>query len=201
MFETLADRRSIRKYRTTPVPKPMVEKILQAGILAPSSKNRQPWKFVVTAGRAKSEALDAMETGLKREAKTPLLPQSAPYLSGAVHTLAIMRQAPVLIFVVNPLGIDFKGTVTPEERIYEICNAQSIGAAIENMTLAATELGLGSLWICDTYFAHEELNAWLNLPGQLAAAIAVGYPDEAPSARPRKEMAEAVQWLDWPEEA
>mgnify|MGYP002564349117 FL=1 len=42
-----------------------------------------------------------------------------------------------------------------DERVPEICNAQSIGAAIENMTLTATELGLGSLWICDT-FLHRK---------------------------------------------
>ena len=73
-----------------------------------------------------------------------------------------MEQAPVVIFVVNPLGISIHRTLNAEERIYEICNAQSIGAAMENMTLTATELGLGSLWICDTYFAYDELNHWLN---------------------------------------
>lgn len=68
------------------------------------------------------------------------------------------------------------------------------GAAIENMTLAATELGLGSLWICNTFFAQEELNHWLNADGQLYAALAVGYADEAPAPRPRRKAELTVEW-------
>ncbi|MFR4047883.1 MAG: nitroreductase family protein [Blautia sp.] len=66
-----------------------------------------------------------------------------------------MRQAPVVIFVVNEIAASFDKILTMDERVSEICNAQSIGAAIENMTLTATELGLGSLWICDT-FLHRK---------------------------------------------
>lgn len=65
---------------------------------------------------------------------------------------------------------------------------------IENMTLAATELGLGSLWICNTFFAQEELNHWLNADGQLYAALAVGYADEAPAPRPRRKAELTVEW-------
>ena len=123
----------------------MIEKILQSGILAPSSKNRQPWKFIVVTGNAKKDILEAMSKGLMREKERPLLPESAQYLSSAEYTLKIMEQAPVIIFIVNSLGLDIYSSLKPEERIYEICNAQSIGAAIENMTLTASELGLGSL--------------------------------------------------------
>lgn len=132
--------------------------------------------------------------GLQREKNSPLLPGSACFLGGAVHTLGIMRQAPVLIFIVNPMGRALHAALTLEERVFELCNAQSVGAAVENMALAATELGLGSLWICDTYFAYPELCEWLGSDGELLAAMAVGYAQEAPPARPRKSMADAVEW-------
>lgn len=64
------------------------------------------------------------------------------------------------------------------------------------MNLAATELGLGSLWICDIYFAYKELNDWLDTAGQLFAALTLGYADETPSARPRKSMDNIVQWRE-----
>jgi nitroreductase len=172
----------------------MIEEILRAGILAPSSKNRQPWKFIVTTENAKNEMLAAMRKGLNQEKECPLLPESAQYLNGAEYTLKIMEQAPVIIFVVNTLGKDIHSSFTPEEFIYEICNAQSIGAAIENMTLTATELGLGSLWICDTYFAYRELKNWLKVEGELFAAMAVGYADENPLTRPRKKLDDVVEW-------
>ena len=65
-----------RRYRAI-----YIEEIIKAGALAPSSKNRQPWHFVVTTGKAKEEAL--AEQGLRREAQQPLLPESAQYIAGA----------------------------------------------------------------------------------------------------------------------
>ena len=194
MLSGIINRRSIRKYRDTPVPKHLLEEIVQAGILAPSSKNRQPWKFIVTAGSAKDDILAAMSKGLEREKENPFLPKSAQYLGSAEYTLKIMRQAPVIIFIVNSLGIDIRSSINYEDRVTEICNVQSIGAAIENMALTATELGLGSLWICDTFFAQKELNDWLKVEGELIAAMAIGYADEIPSARPRKSMDDVVEW-------
>lgn len=194
MYTAITNRRSIRKYKDTPVPHEMIEKILHAGILAPSSKNRQPWKFIVISGSAKKELEAVMRQGLAREKERPLLPDSRCYLSGAEYTVDIIAQAPVIIVVMNTLGMDLHGALTPEERIYELCNAQSIGAAIENMTLTAADMGLGSLWICDIYFAYEELSAWLNTEGTLFAAVALGYADEMPMSRPRKPFCEMVEW-------
>ncbi len=194
MLSAISNRRSIRKYLNRPVEKSAIEEILLAGCLAPSSKNRQPWKFIVVMGNEKDVMIEIMKRGLEREKEHPLLPESSPYLDGAWYTLQIMAQAPAVIFIVNPLGLDIHSPLTPEQHVSELCNAQSIGAAIENMTLTATELGLGSLWICDTYFAYDELNRWLDAGGELAAAMAVGYADEAPRPRPRKPLEEITQW-------
>ena len=144
MLPAIADRRSIRRYKEEPVPREAIEAVLQAGILAPSSKNRQPWRFVAATGRAKAEALGMMAAGLDREARRPLLPESSGYLSGARQTLAVVAQAPVAVFVIDALSPDPRSPQTPEERIYSLCNAQSIGACMENMALTATAMGLGS---------------------------------------------------------
>lgn len=190
------NRRSIRKYKDTPIRRADLEAILLAGTLAPSSKNRQPWRFVVVSGAAKDEMLTVLQNGLKREKHEPMLVESNHYIGGAEQTFAVMEQAPVIIFIVNPLGASLHQPLTAEQRVYELCNAQSFGAAIENMSLAATDLGLGSLWICDTYFAHRELSEWLGGDGEPAAALAVGYADEAPAPRPRKTLSEVVEWRD-----
>ncbi len=194
MIQAISARRSIRKYKSADIPRETVEEILKAGMLAPSAKNRQPWKFIVAAGRAKEEALAAMEKGLGRESACPLLPESAVHLGDAWHTLDVMRQAPVIVFIVNTLGADLDSPLTAEERVFDICNTQSIGAAVENMALAAAELGVGSLWICNTFFAQRELNEWLDKEGELYAALALGFGDELPSARPRKDVRDTVEW-------
>jgi len=80
-------------------------------------------------------------------------------------------------------------------RIWSLVNTQSIGAAIQNMLLAAEAAGLGTLWICDVLVAEDELAAWLGRTDELVAAVAVGYADEAPPARPRKSWREVTDWL------
>lgn len=172
----------------------MIE-IIQSGIKAPSSKNRQPWKYIVVQGREKKEMLEVFRRGISREEnERALLPQSRQHISAAKYTVDIMEDAPVIVFVVNSLGKSILSELTPEERVYEICNIQSISASIQNMLLAATEKGIGSLWICDIYFAYTELCEWLNSEGQLVAAIAFGYPDESPRERPRKSLNDVVVW-------
>ena len=125
MIEAIKNRRSIRKYKNEAVDKEAIVQILQAGMLAPSSKNRQPWKFVVATESAKAEACQAMEEGIRREKKEPFIPDSSPYINGAEHTLRIMQQAPVLIFIVNTLATPFNKELSMDERVFEICNAQS----------------------------------------------------------------------------
>ncbi len=195
MISAIYDRRSIRKFLNKPISKKDLTDIIQSGIKAPSSKNRQPWKYIVIEGNAKEEMLKVFRQGIEREEKgNALLPQSKQHIAGAKYTVEIMEEAPTIVFVVNYLGKDIGSELTPEEHIYEICNIQSISASIQNMLLAATEKGIGSLWICDIYFAYSELCNWLNSNGQLIAAIAFGYPNESPKERPRKKLDDIVEW-------
>ena len=60
MIKEIKDRRSIRKYDGREVPREMLEKIIAAGMCAPSAKNRQPWKYVVVTGSAKQDALSVL---------------------------------------------------------------------------------------------------------------------------------------------
>ena len=196
MLPEIVNRRSIRAYLSRPVSRVDIETVLRAGALAPSSKNRQPWRFTVALGAAKAEALAAMARGLEEEKQRPLLPESARYFRGAVQTLAVMEQAPAVIFVTNPLSRDPRHALNTDERVTELCNAQSLGACLENMALQATALGLGSLWICDTYFAYDALREWIGGPEALAAAMALGYATENPPPRPRKPLEELVEWRE-----
>ena len=191
-LKEITERRSIRAYRPDPVPRACLEAVLEAARQAPSSKNRQPWRFTVTAGAGKREALAVMRRGLTREAQSPLLPESAPDLAGAWRTLAVMEEAPAVIFVTDALGQDPRRSPAADGRVSDLCSAQSIGACMENMCLQAAALGLGSLWICDSFFAWEELSAWLG--GNLAAALALGYAAEDPPPRPRIPLEQLVQW-------
>jgi nitroreductase len=71
-----------------------------------------------------------------------------------------------------------------------------VAAAIQNMLLKATAMGLGSLWICDIYYASEALTKHLHKTWKLVAAVALGWPAETPKPKPRKPLDEVSEFLD-----
>lgn len=202
-LQAIKDRRSIRKFKPDAISEMDLHTILEAGIAAPSSKNRQPWHFTVVRGDAKEELAQVMERGLNLEIKAhePFLPDSMKFINGAFTSVNVMREAPVVVLVSNDLGrcTDFASSLSVDERVAELCNVQSVAAAVENMLLAAQEMGIGSLWICDIFFAYPELSEWMekkNLShGMLVAALAFGYADEAPKARTRKSLHDVVTFI------
>lgn len=194
-MNTIQTRRSIRKFKPCDVSRTDIEKIVDAARLAPSAKNRQPWKFIAYTGAQKDKLLDIMGESLQKEQQQhALLPHSQNGLPDAFNTLGIMRTAPVVIVVINTNAASPFEPIDADSRITELCDTLSIGAAIENMLLSAAELDLGTLWIANTCYAYNDLAEFVGHKGQLACAVAVGYPDESPSQRPRKPLADILEF-------
>lgn len=194
-IHSIYQRRSIRKFQDRDVPTELINQILDAGRVAPSAKNRQPWRYICFANEYKNQLLEAMECGLKREEEGITdLPKSQYGILDAKNTLVIMQKALVIVVVLNTNGRSPFLPVDNDERIVEQCDLLSIGASVENMLLTAEDLGLGALWIANTCFAYKELTAFLNTKEQLTCAIAIGYADESPKQRPRKDLGDIVEY-------
>ena len=116
-------------------------------------------------------------------------------LGSSEGTARVMEQAPVTVFIFNPEGIHPWFTRSARHMFMDVVDVQSIGAAIQNMLLAAQDLDLGSLWICDVFYAYEGLCDWLGEECQMIAAVSLGYADESPDARARKPVGEVTRWL------
>jgi nitroreductase len=187
-LEAISARRSIRKFKNTPIADETLRAILQAAIQAPSGKNEQPWRFVVVREDKRAEMIRIMREGIDYVETLGISPGSSRW------TATVMEHAPVTIFVFNDGTEHTPGKLMWDEP-GDVVDVQSIGAAIQNMLLAAQDLGLGTLWIGDVFYAYNELIAWLGETHQLVAAVAAGYPDESPAARPRKPLEEVVRWL------
>jgi nitroreductase len=186
-LEVIAARRSIRKFKSDPIPEDVLRTILTAGCQAPSGKNRQPWRFIIVGEEQRAEMVRILRAGIAKTKAEGDDPGSSEWSAN------IMEQAPVTVFVFNPDGIYPWLAHSIDQNFTELVDTQSIGAAIQNMLLAAQELGIGSLWICDVFYAYEDLCNWLDEKGQMIAAISFGYPNEAPAARQRKPFAELVR--------
>jgi F420 biosynthesis protein FbiB-like protein len=189
-LRAIAARRSIRKFAHQDVARETIEAVLQAAIQAPSGKNRQPWRFVVVTGDEKrAQMIRVMRAGIENTKARGMDPGTA------IMTARVMEGAPVTIFVFNPEGLHPWTQHSVSQTFLEGVDTQSIGAAVQNMLLAAQDMGLGTLWICDVWGAYDQITEWLGQPGQLVAAVAMGYPDEQPPARPRRPLSEVVRWF------
>jgi nitroreductase len=184
--ETIAQRRSIRKFLDDPVPRESLEKILETAILAPSAKNRQPWRFVVLEGDARSHLAELMLGGARAAVARG---ESAGSCEGSARVVA---QAPVTVLVFNAehrhQGLIF------DQGVYNAPDIQSIGGMVQTMLLAAQDLGLGSLWICDVLFAYPQIRDWLGRDEELVTAVSLGYAAEAPPPRPRMSVDDVTEW-------
>jgi nitroreductase len=188
-LQAIAVRRSIRRFKEDPLADEALESILTAGIQAPSGKNEQPWRFYVVKGDKRAEMVRVLRSGIAKAIAEGEDPGSSE------SSANIMERAPVTVFVFNPDGIHPWLTRSIEQMFTDVVNIQSIGAAIQNMLLAAQDRGIGSLWICDVFYAYEDLCAWLGAEGQMIAAVSFGYPDESPAARPRRPISEVACWV------
>ncbi len=168
-FDAVRLRRSVRKYVDRPVEPDKLRLILEAARLAPSARNRQPWRFVVVT-----------DEGVRREVYEASREQS------------FILEAPVLIAAVGYPSdyVCSNGNVA---------HMVDIGIAGEHIALAATALGLGSCWIAafDQERMRKALNVPEN--AQIVAIFTIGYPAEEPQPKPRKPLREIVHQDLWGE--
>ncbi len=188
LMEAVSRRRSIRRFKDAPVPRSLIEKLLAAAVLAPSAKNRQPWRFVVLQGAARAKLARLMEEGA---AAVEARGQST---HSCRHSARIVARAPVTILVFNP-EYQHEGLIF-DHVTYNAPDIQSIGGMVQTLLLAGEELGVGTLWVCDILYAYPLIREWLDRKEELVTAICIGYPDESPEARPRTSWQGITAWRD-----
>ena len=193
VMEAIRKRRSIRRYKPDPVPAHMVDGILEAARLAPSTGNIQSWKFKVITDEKTRKELQRAAHGQKFVGKAPLIIACCADFSAfkelSQRSLELITKGSYRPSLGIILHYARKGNRDTEERqfIHAIMN---VTIAVEQMILAATEMGLGTCWI--RAFDAKEATSILDLPSEvmLLALLTVGYPDESPNPRPRKPLDE-----------
>jgi nitroreductase len=148
-LEAIHTRRSIRKYLNQPVPAELIQKLLAAGMQAPSARNQQPWHFVVIDDKA-------------------ILAEIPKFMPNA----AMAGEAPLAILVCADLSLELS------EGYWMV----DCAASVENMLLAAHDLGLGAVW-CGVYPREGRmagLRQLVGLPKNVNAhsLIVLGYAAE-----------------------
>ena len=180
LIDAIKGRRSIRKFKPDPVPREVIEDILEAGNWSPSAKNGHQWRFTVLTGMAKDNYnlmfRDHLNKFIQKIGRKEA--GSAPW------TLEIMEKAPVVVIVWNT---NENGWTTEEH---------SVAAAIQNICLRAYDLGIGSLWIGDVFYAFEETKKYFSKEWKLSGAVALGYPGTEGKVPKKLSLAEVAEFLE-----
>jgi len=178
----IEQRRSVRRYLDGPVAQDLVDEVLEAGRLAPSGGNIQPWRFMVVRDDAMRQALKACSYGQQFVADAPLIIVGCGVLDAYDRVLGKRPD------ILDPeLG---QGAAIREFQVKNAC--VNVSTALEHMALRAVSLGLATCWVRE--FRDYEIHRVLPLAPNLivVALLCLGYPDESPPARPRKLLSEIV---------
>lgn len=168
-FKDLAQRRfSLRIYKEQAVEKEKIDYILDCARLAPSAANFQPWHFYVITSEA-----DKLEV------------QKA-------YNRDWFKKAPLYIIACGKSDEAWKRSNYDNKSHVDI----DLAIACEHLSLAATEIGLGSCWVCN--FDPQIISQFLNLPDNInpIAIFPIGYPEESAEipTKKRKELHEISTW-------
>lgn len=215
VIEAIHSRRSVRAFRPDPVPREVLQAIMEAALRAPSWENTQPWEFAVLGGdvmKNVKEALAAMgQAGEKPRLDLPWPKFTRLYMDRIrldgrrlVRELGLpkgdrdgMRRWRMSMrkFFDAPNGV-----VVYVDASLSQWSLVDIGIAVENLMLAAWHYGVGSCALAAAVAYPDVLRSLLNLPDtkRMILGVAMGYPDlSSPAATfrsSRESMENLVTW-------
>lgn len=183
LMEAIKTRRSIRKYKTTPVDDKTLEQVLEAARWAPSWANRQCWRFIVVR-----------DSSIKVELANALIKVERGDVLVDNPSIEAIKAAPVVIVACAELGKSGYELGEPATDKGDFWYMFDVALAMQNLTLAAHSLGLGTIHI--GALDAKRIADILQVPEGfcVVSLTPLGYPDQEPRARPRKELSEIVSY-------
>jgi len=186
----LAGRRSVRQFSPRPVERALVEEVIAAACLAPAPHHSRPWRFVILSAHARPGLAEAMGERWRQDLERDGVPE-ARIRRLLSRSRARLTAAPILILAGFVGEAQRAWPDQRRQRAEELMFVQSMGAALENLILAAHARGLGSYWLSAPLFCPEAVRLALDLPADFhpQALIALGYPKEGLRLPPRPPLA------------
>ncbi|MBU5439276.1 nitroreductase family protein [Tissierella sp. MSJ-40] len=205
MLDYIYNRHSIRKFQDKEVPMEDLKKILKAATQAPSGKNLQNWHFVVVKNKEKlNHIAKIIEDKVNTAARKIKDEEKKSKLLSYLNFCTFFKAAPLTVFLfVGPYPITgaeiFLGENATEKDIAAFSShnpgIQNIGAAMENLLLAAASLGYGGCWMTGPMFAKAEIQEYLGFTKEgysLACMTPIGVPVESELHSPKRKPLEEV---------
>jgi len=202
--EVIEKRASVRKFKADAVPVDDLREMAALAGRAPSVNNTQPWRFVAVTNK---DTLHCMSKSVKDKLNI-LLPDGDSEEAAKAKTQVswfstFFADAPaVMVVLARPYEavvdkVIGSGTVSHDD-INEIRghpDIQSIGAAVQNLLLAAVDMGYGACWLSGPLVARQEIESCLEIdsPWRIAAMVAIGKPASEVTQREKKPIEEIFE--------
>ncbi|MCP8305140.1 MAG: nitroreductase family protein [archaeon] len=197
-LQIVRSRRSIKKLKPDPIPRDLIEEMIDVAISAPSAHNAQPWRFIVITDQdlkvrlakamARSWRDDLSKNGVSDMEMERLIESSKERaLNASILILACLTMEDMDKYMDGRRNFEY------------IMAVQSVSAAIQNLLLAIHVRGLGACWRCAPLFCMEVVREVLNIPESFypQAIVEVGYPVEKVKMPPRKPLKDVVRYNGW----
>lgn len=202
-FSVINTRKTIRKYTDKIPPIEAIKIIADAGRQAPSATNSQNWEFIaILDQQTKLNMAQSVEQKFNELLLKIKDDADKSKLNGYKYYSMFFTQAPVIFAIVekhraSTMLTILKNNGMSKEELKQYDNRSSIlsiGAAIENMSLTATALGLATCWMCAPLVAYKELGNLLNIEkgDRVASLLTLGYPENENTSRPPKKTLDEV---------
>jgi nitroreductase len=188
LFDAIKNRHSCRAFRPDPVPRDELEKLVAAAKEAPSAFNEQPWHFYVTSGESRARVGEVMAQSTRYlDEYIDVFGQD--FYDMAVQWYSDLGHAPVIVVCTMPASKDEHERA---ERIF------AIASAVQNMLLAATDLGLAACNISFGHWVADELLEAVHAPDgvELAGLVVLGYPNDDFSGAPAHDAPDVSTFMD-----
>lgn len=214
-MDVLKKRQSIRRYQEGKIPEADLRKIIEAAGMAPSGKNIQNWHFVVTTDPVAMQKIADIVTEKNRLVSEKMdqidAEKGSRFRKFCKNFTVFFTKASALVLVYStfypPSGYYEYQLVgmDPETDLVHHRNPgmQSLGAALENFTLRAVDLGYGTCWLTSANYAAAEIEDYLKeIYGFekkdffLAALMSVGIPEDNQRSPEKKPIDEICTFLD-----
>ena len=190
LSDAIKGRRSVRKYLPLEVPHELIEDVLVSAGWAPSAHNSQPWRFIVLSDASVKQKLAiAMAEVWAADLAKDGVAVKAEKRKERIERFA---NAPALILACSTMEGLRKFSDEKRQKCERDLAMQSLGAAMQNLLLAAYGAGLGACWFCAPGFCKEAVRKVLKIPEAVEpqALVIIGYPAETPSVPPKELLAE-----------
>lgn len=182
----IVTRQSIGRVKQDPVPKALVEKVLESAVHAPNHKITEPWRFHVFAGKGRGEFARARAELARLQAEAE--GEEEEFAAGRISRERKKAfRAPVVIAVISKGGRDEVETLE---------NYAACAAAVQNMQLTAHSLGLATIWRTGPVAYHPYMRDFFGLEenDRIVAYVYLGYPDMSERPRRREPASAKTIW-------